>query len=233
MATQMPSRLRSGSRVYLYSDTRYTGTLVRPLEKTYPPRWTVQLDDGGYDSATIAEITVINPSPVESNSQIPFSDEPEPTNSELERKIIALEKENERLRQENQQLNEKLTEAKQIIRRAKDISPIARISLKRVLFLAHRACMDVKRTVGGWILQMGDKARKFRRLADIWDILSQDEWYLGEIFALDKLIPLEKIKPPRQRELPPTYYPRMPKPPFPITRLDLLKERELKALRYC
>lgn len=34
--------------------------------------------------------------------------------------------------------------------------------------------MNVQRTVGGWILRMGDKARKFRRLADIWDLISQD-----------------------------------------------------------
>ena len=60
--------------------------------------------------------------------------------------------------------------------------------------------MDVQRTVGGWILKMGDKARKFRRLADIWDILSQEDWYLSDLFAPDKLIPLDKIKPPRPRK---------------------------------
>ncbi|MDJ0636331.1 MAG: hypothetical protein QNJ34_24335 [Xenococcaceae cyanobacterium MO_188.B29] len=75
-----------------------------------------------------------------------------------------------------------------------------RISLRRVLRLARNVCMDVQRTVGGWILKMGDKARKFRRLADIWNILSQDDWYLSDIFAGDKLIPLEKIKPPRPRK---------------------------------
>ena len=63
--------------------------------------------------------------------------------------------------------------------------------------------MDVKRTVGGWILLMGDKARKFRRLADIWDILSQDNWYFSEIFAPDKLIAVDLIQPPKPRK-PPT-----------------------------
>ena len=62
--------------------------------------------------------------------------------------------------------------------------------------------MDVKRTVGGWILKMGDKARKFRRLADIWYILSQDNWYLSEIFAPDKLIAIDLIQPPRPRKPP-------------------------------
>ncbi len=62
--------------------------------------------------------------------------------------------------------------------------------------------MDIKRTVGGWILKMGGKARKFRRLADIWEILSQDEWHLSDIFPEEKLIPLDKIQPPRPRKRP-------------------------------
>ena len=44
--------LKPEQRVYLYGDTRYTGTLLRPVERTHPPRWTVELDRGGYDSAT-------------------------------------------------------------------------------------------------------------------------------------------------------------------------------------
>ncbi len=41
------------------------------------------------------------------------------------------------LERENQRLKEELKEAKNTIRRAKDISPLIRISLKRVLRLAH------------------------------------------------------------------------------------------------
>ena len=76
-----------------------------------------------------------------------------------------------------------------------------RLSLKRVKRLAHHACMDVQRTVGGWILRMGEAARKFRRLADIWDLISQDDWYLSDIFPDDKLIPIDQIQPapPRKR----------------------------------
>ena len=52
---------------------------------------------------------------------------------------------------------------------------------------------------------MGDKARKFRRLADIWAILSQDNWFIGDIFPPDELIPINQIKPPcpRKRPTPP------------------------------
>ncbi len=49
--------LKPEQRVYLYGDTQYTGTLIRPLDRTYPPRWTVELDRGGYDSATINNIS--------------------------------------------------------------------------------------------------------------------------------------------------------------------------------
>ncbi|MFM2311875.1 MAG: hypothetical protein RLZZ04_1151 [Cyanobacteriota bacterium] len=104
-----------------------------------------------------------------------------------------------------------------------------RISLKRVLRLAHDACMDVKRTVGGWILKMGNKARKFRRLADIWDILSQDEFYLSDIFLEDQLIAPELILPARLPKRP------MPaeKTTFPLIRPeDVIRRRTMKLVKY-
>jgi hypothetical protein len=224
--------LKPEQKVYLYGDTRFTGTLIRPLERTYPPRWTIELDRGGYDSATVNNITPLEPYPIESTSEIPFSDDEPSNHRNLEQEIIALKKENARLQRENERLTEELAEAKQIIRRAKDISPVIRLSVKRVMRLAHHACMDVHRTVGGWILEMGDKARKFRRLADIWDILSPDDWCLSEdIFPEDKLIPIEQIQPPKPRPRPLPARFREPEPPFPITREDFLRARELAALR--
>ena len=197
--------LKPGQRVYLYGDTRYTGTLIHPLERTYPIRWTVELDRGDYDSATIEHITLLTSEP-EKALEVDSIVQTEPENglyiSQLEAEIQILknslqqkEAENQiiqqqyqELEQENQRLTEELTEAKNIIRRAKDISPVMRLSLKRVKRLAHHACMDVKRTVGGWILSMGRVARKFCRLADIWDIISQDDWNLSDVFPDDKLI---------------------------------------------
>lgn len=131
--------LKSGQKVYLYDDTKYTGTLLRPVERTYPPRWTIELDRGGYDSAIVAEITPIEllESESESNLEIPFSDSPSLSNSQREKEIIALKKEVQKLKAENQVLKKDLEIAKQVIRRAKDISPLMRISLKRVLRLAH------------------------------------------------------------------------------------------------
>lgn len=197
--------LQEGDVVYLYGDPHFTGTLIRPVERTFPQKWSVKLNQGGYEAANVDCISVIKSQSSEEmkhNLNIPFADQPEPTISQLEKEIASLKRENAKLRQENEILNKDLDQAKQIIRRAKDISPLIRISLKRVLRLAYDACMEVKRTVGGWILKMGDKARKFKRLADIWDILSQDNWYLSEIFAPDKLIAIDLILPPRPRKKP-------------------------------
>jgi hypothetical protein len=203
LSPQSQINLKPSQKVYLYGDIKYTGTLIHPLERTYPLRWTVELDRGGYDSAIIDNITPIEPYLVESNPEISKNNSPEQTIAELEKEIIALKKENALIKQENQQLSEELKQAKQIIHRAKDISPVIRLSLQRVMRLANQACMDIKRTVGGWILKMGDKARKFRRLADIWEILSQDRWYLSDIFPEDKLISLDKIQShsPRKRQI--------------------------------
>ncbi len=195
--------LKQGDLVYLYGDIKYTGALIRPIEGTYPQKWTVKVDAGGYEAVNRSDLCLIE-SPQYNhgspNSEIPFNDESQTTTSQLEKEIIALKREVQQLKQENEIVKKDLEQAKQIIRRAKDISPIVRLSLKRVLRLAHDACMDVKRTVGGWILIMGNKARKFRRLADIWDILSQDEWYLSDIFAAEKLISVDLIHPPRPRK---------------------------------
>ena len=211
------SLLHSGDKVYLYGDTTYTGRLIHPIERTYPAKWTVQIDRGGYEAVNVKNICVLEVDRENTNSQsdveqlnldIPFSSATDESESTLEllEEIAALKRENALLRQQNKELEQEnqllkkdLEQAKQIIRRAKDISPVMRLSLKRVVRLAHHACMDVKRTVGGWILKMGDKARKFRRLVDIWDLISVDEFILSEIFPPDKLIAVELIRPPKRR----------------------------------
>lgn len=60
---------------------------------------------------------------------IPFSDAPESDLAQLKQEIIALKRENARLQQENELVKKDLDQAQQVIRRAKDISPLMRISL--------------------------------------------------------------------------------------------------------
>lgn len=190
----------SGDRICVNGDKRYTGTLIRPIEKTNPTRWTVEFDDGYYETVIVDQLCLITPIGEENTEDksnlTAFEKEIYETEIKLlKQEIIAL-------KQKNQELKEELKKAQQIIRHAKDISPVVRPSLKRVVRLAHNACMEVKRTVGGWILQMGHLARKFRRLGDIWLLLSQDNWCLSEIFRSDKLIPIDQIQPPSPRKKP-------------------------------
>lgn len=234
--------LKMGQEVYLYGDRNCTGTSIGPVERTYPPlapfgdagslaKWTVKLDRSGYEAVNVGHISLVESQPsnvLESDLDLPFGDAPEPSYAQLQREIIALKRENAKLKQENELIKKDLDQAKQIIRRAKDISPLMRISLKRVLRLAHDACMDVQRTVGGWILKMGSKARKFRRLFDIWDLLSVDDFLLSEIFPEDKLIAVELILPPKRRK--------KPEPPdkrtFPLMRPeDIIRNRTMLKVK--
>ena len=222
----------SGDKVYLYGDTTYTGTLIHPVERTSPPLWTVKLDRGGYEAVNLQHIKAIESKKLLEELEIPFSDAPEISSKpirvlkteeleerirKLENTVKQLETENEiyqrqykELEQENNNLKKDLNRAKQVIRRAKDASPVMRLSLKRVMRLAHHACMDVHRCLGGWILRMGNKARKFKRLWQVWDVISVDEFILSEIFPEDKLVDVNLIKPPKRR--------RRPTPPDKTTR---------------
>lgn len=53
------SSLFPGDKVYLYGDTTYRGRLIHPVEHTYSPKWTVELDRGGYEAVNIKYITVV------------------------------------------------------------------------------------------------------------------------------------------------------------------------------
>ena len=112
---QSPYILKPNQKVYLYGDTSFVGTLIRPLERTYPPTlarsfadetsagslgWTVQLDRGGYDSATVSEITPINPQDIKTETAIPFDDSSETVSPHHEQ--VQLEEDNEVLDKEQE-----------------------------------------------------------------------------------------------------------------------------------
>lgn len=200
MQCQSLTQFQSGERISLRGDPNCTGTLVNPVAQTYPPTWTVQFDDGQY--LAISETSL---SRLSSTVDIPFCDPPETSNHRLQQEIALLQQKIVSLEQQNSELQQQLRDAKETIRLAKDISPLTRPSLQRVLRFAHQACLEVVRTAGGWVLKMGKLARKFCRLADIWVLLSQDNWILSEIFAPDKLISVSAIVPPplRKKSIPP------------------------------
>jgi hypothetical protein len=88
-----------------------------------------------------------------------------------------------RLRAQNDELLSRVRSQSEQIRLAKDISPVQKPSLKRVLALAQAACLDVLKTAeGNWILSMGHLRRSFDKLRDIWDLLIVDDWFLEDLF---------------------------------------------------
>lgn len=88
-----------------------------------------------------------------------------------------------RLREEVSTLNEQVANLRGKLNRAKDPTPVKRPSLLRVLCTARMALMDIKRVGGGWVLSMGENLRRsFKTLREIWDLLTQDDWCLSDIF---------------------------------------------------
>jgi hypothetical protein len=79
-------------------------------------------------------------------------------------------------------LQKEVAALRRIIARAKDATPVSRPSLKRVAALAATACMSIRKISGGWLLSMGNLCRSFRKLTEIWELLTQEEWLLSDIF---------------------------------------------------
>jgi hypothetical protein len=91
------------------------------------------------------------------------------------RRIAELEAENERL-------TEALRKAQDKIANAKDISPVKRVTQRRVVQMAASAGLDVIRhKVKGWIVSMGNRSQWYDNLRDIWDKLKREDWKLSEI----------------------------------------------------
>ena len=65
----MPSQFCPGNRVCLYGDFTDTGVLIRPIEQTYPPKWTVELDNGSFEAVNVSDFCLITP-----NSEQTFHD---------------------------------------------------------------------------------------------------------------------------------------------------------------
>jgi hypothetical protein len=85
------------------------------------------------------------------------------TTEEMLRRIAELEAENERL-------TEALRKAQDKIANAKDISPVQRVTERRVSQMAASACLElVRHKVKGWVIRMGNKSQWYRDLRDIWD----------------------------------------------------------------
>jgi hypothetical protein len=203
MDIETPIKFHSGDRISLHGDPKWMGTLINQIANSYPARWTVRFDSGQYEAICETSLSLIS-----QTEDLPFSEDDFSSNSnsdpptrELKRKLAEIEQRNFELERQNTELQEQLKQANQKIRRAKDISPAIRPSLQRVMRLAHQAGLEIVRSAKGWLLKMGKLARQFRRLADIWELLCVEDWYLSEIFAPELLVSADVASiPPRKRQ---------------------------------
>lgn len=112
------------------------------------------------------------------------------TNEEIEK----LKADNEKLKAQLEIIKQELAEAKTQLRRAKNPNPFIKPSFKLVARLVWDCCMNIKKTAGGWLLTMGSSLqRKFKSLKQIWELLTQDDWVLSDIFTTPK--PKKNAKP--------------------------------------
>lgn len=106
--------------------------------------------------------------------------------NELRAELAIAQAQIERLRQFNDELQKIIRDRDDTIRQAKDINPVGRVSLKRVLVLARAAFLDISKITkvdgGGWLLSMGSLQRRFKSLRQIWDLLNVEDWFLSDLF---------------------------------------------------
>ena len=108
-----------------------------------------------------------------------------------------LKSEIEKIKSENAQLAKDKADARTALRRAKNPEPVERPSVKRMLSIVAGAFMRLRQVFtgfkltrdgsripkpDGWELSMGDSKRRFRSLKEIWQLLTQEDWFLGDIF---------------------------------------------------
>jgi hypothetical protein len=205
MDIETPIKFHSGDRISLHGDPKWTGTLVNQIANSYPARWTVRFDSGQYEAICETSLSLISQAEDILFSEDNFHSKSDSSSQtrEFQRKLAEIEQRNFELERQNAELQEQLKEANQRIRRAKDISPAVRPSLQRVMRLAHQAGLEIVRSSKGWLLKMGKLARQFGRLADIWLLLCEEDWYLSEIFAPELLASADVVSiAPRKRLFP-------------------------------
>jgi hypothetical protein len=96
----------------------------------------------------------------------------------------------ERAEQEIEYRKQREKKQAEIIARAKNISPVSRVSLSRVKRLCESACIDLEKVEGGYLMSFGFTLKRFfKKLSHIFDILILDNWYLSDIFKPDFFAP--------------------------------------------
>lgn len=141
-----------------------------------------------------------------------------------------LKAEIEKIKSENAQLAKDTADARTALRRAKNPQPVERPSVKRMLSIVSGAFMSLRQVFEGfkltrdgsmvpkpcgWELSMGSLKRRFRSLKDIWELLTQEDWFLSDIFPPAQRAPKKRCA-PRLPFRHPVLIPRFPQFSQPI-----------------
>ena len=105
----------------------------------------------------------------------------------VQKEVDELREEVERLREAIEHLQGENQQLKKALLNARDSAPIKRVSHRRVEELASKACMTLTRCGNLWLLRMGNLFRKFRFLREVWELLSDGDWVLSDIFPPQEL----------------------------------------------
>ena len=147
-----------------------------------------------------------------------------------EEENVGLAKKLDSLEEENKEIRDECRSLKETLNRAKDIRPWARPNERNVKQMARAALLEVVKAPGGWVVKMGNSiGKKFKRLRDIWLILTREEWNLHDEF-------LPRVPtPPSTSPLPPSTSPLPPSTsplPTPLPHTRTSKEiAEIEVLR--
>ena len=137
-----------------------------------------------------------------------------------------LKSEIEKIKSENAQLAKDAANVKTALRRAKNPEPVERPSVKRMLSIVSGAFMSLRQLFEGskldkdgkslvpkscgWELSMGNSKRRFKSLREIWELLTQEDWFLTDIFP--PVSAPQKTRLPRLPFRHPVLVPRFPHP---------------------
>lgn len=107
-----------------------------------------------------------------------------------EEENVGLSKKMEQLESEYDDLERENRDLKEVINRAKNISPWARPNFTNVRRMAARWGINIVKAPGGWVVKMASKiGKKFKRLRDIWLILTQEEFFHEDFFPYEEVAP--------------------------------------------
>lgn len=126
---------------------------------------------------------------------------------DLDRKKDALI---ERLREEADELYKIIGALRKQIINAKDPSPFKRLSFLKVARYVGGLGFNIVREKSSWVLSMGSILnRKFKNLREIWDLITQEDWHLSDIFPQTSADPPPKQVSPKLPQRHPPLVPSM------------------------